>query len=99
MDSHPNRAVYRQRTRGIGLGSSCYLGSEVRAAPGVEIPASCIVALGSVLTGQFSQAGSLIAGNPAHIVHPLNEQDLSLVTHKTRNDIPCEMLCNETATA
>ncbi len=84
----------RQRTRGIVLGSGCYLGSDVRVAPGVEIPASCIVALGSVLTGRFGQAGSLIAGNPARVVRSLRERDRFLVGRRTRG-----VRNNERATA
>lgn len=78
----------RQRTRPITVGSHCYLGSEIRMAPGVEIPSLCIVALGSVLTGQFAAPRSLIAGNPAAVLRSLNERDLLLATRKTRNDIP-----------
>ena len=80
----------RQRTRPIALGEHCYLGSEVRIAPGVQLPAYCIVALGSVLMGSYQPGRSLIGGNPAVVQRPLNECDLFLVTHKTRNDMPDE---------
>ena len=43
----------RQRGRPISIGRNCYLGSEVRVAPGVEIAPFCVVALGSVLTGRY----------------------------------------------
>jgi acetyltransferase-like isoleucine patch superfamily enzyme len=78
----------RQRGRGITVGHHCYLGSEVRFAPGVEIAPCCIVALGSVLMGRCDQQRSLIAGNPATVLRPLQEKDYSLVTRKTRQDIP-----------
>ena len=55
----------RQRGRPISVGCHCYLGSEIRVAPGAEVPAFCIVALGSVLSGQFWPPRSLIGGNPA----------------------------------
>jgi acetyltransferase-like isoleucine patch superfamily enzyme len=79
----------RQRTRGISIGPHCYLGSEIRMAPGVEIPAYCIVAIGAVIIGQSAfKERSLIAGNPAAILRPLRERDLALVARKTRRDIP-----------
>lgn len=78
----------RQRTRPITIGCHTYLGSEIRVAPGVEIPPFSIVALGSVLTGELTRPRVLIGGNPASITRDLREQDLFLVTRKTRNDIP-----------
>jgi len=87
----------RQRTRGISVGARCYIGSEARIAPGVEVPALCIVALGSVLMGQYDASGSLIAGNPARVLRSLNERDLFLVTRVTRNDIPPEVACSPPA--
>jgi acetyltransferase-like isoleucine patch superfamily enzyme len=69
----------RQRTRAIRIGAHCYLGSEVRAAPGVELPPCCVVALGSVLTGQYSEPRSLVGGNPASVRRPLKEHDRFLV--------------------
>jgi acetyltransferase-like isoleucine patch superfamily enzyme len=78
----------RQRGRPITIGCHCYLGSEIRVAPGVEVAPSCIVALGAVLTGRYQPARTLIGGNPAVIVRSLEERDLFLVTRKTRPDIP-----------
>ncbi len=78
----------RQRTRGISFGNQCYLGSDVRVAPGVEVASQCIVSLGAVLTGRFRVPQSMIAGNPAVVVRELNEQDLYHVTRKTRDDMP-----------
>jgi acetyltransferase-like isoleucine patch superfamily enzyme len=78
----------RQRGRRISVGCHCYIGSEVRVAPGAEVPPLCIVALGSVLTGRSSPPRSLIGGNPASVVRPLGQQDLFLIVHKTRDDIP-----------
>ncbi len=81
----------RQRTRPIAVGSHCYLGSEIRVAPGVEIADSCVIALGAVLMGSYGPPRSLIAGNPASVLRPLNEHDLFLVTRKSRGDIPDEI--------
>jgi acetyltransferase-like isoleucine patch superfamily enzyme len=78
----------RQRTRPIEVGHHCYFGSEIRVAPGTEVKELTIVALGSVLTGRFEADRVLIAGNPATVQRPLKEEDLFLVTRKTRNDIP-----------
>jgi acetyltransferase-like isoleucine patch superfamily enzyme len=80
----------RQRTRSISVGCNCYLGSEIRVAPGVQIAPFCIVALGSVLMGKFDSTEVLIAGNPATIIRPLEESDMFLIHHKTRADIPDE---------
>ena len=78
----------RQRARPVTVGCHTYLGSEVRIAPGVEISAFSIVALGSVLTGKLARPRVLIGGNPATITRDLREEDLFLVTRKTRNDMP-----------
>jgi acetyltransferase-like isoleucine patch superfamily enzyme len=82
----------RQRTRAIHVGDHCYLGSEVRFAPGVTIPAFSIVALGSVVVGELQPDRSLIGGNPASVLRPLGERDLYLVCRRTRKDIPDELL-------
>lgn len=81
----------RQRGRSIIVGCHTYLGSEIRVAPGVEIPSFSIVAIGSVLTGRLDQPRVLIGGNPAGVVRPLKDRDLFLVARKTRNDIPDEV--------
>lgn len=78
----------RQRTRPIVLGAHCYLGSEVRVAPGVELPPRCLVALGAVLRRSFTEPGWLIGGNPATAVQRLSPRDLYYVTGKTRPEIP-----------
>jgi len=82
----------RQRTRAITIGAHCYIGSEVRVAPGVSVPSFCIVGLGSVLTGEYSMQRCLIGGNPAKTLRPLREQELFLITRKTRKEIPNEVV-------
>jgi acetyltransferase-like isoleucine patch superfamily enzyme len=82
----------RQRSRAIQIGHHCYLGSEIRLAPGVEIAPLCIVALGSVLVGQYRSPQSLVGGNPAIVLRPLGEHDLYLVCRKTRKDIPDDVV-------
>jgi acetyltransferase-like isoleucine patch superfamily enzyme len=78
----------RQRTRPITIGAHCYLGSEARVAPGVEVPCLCVVALGSVLIGRIEQERSLVGGNPATCLRMLTESELAGAVRKTRNDIP-----------
>jgi acetyltransferase-like isoleucine patch superfamily enzyme len=82
----------RQRTRPIAIGAHCYLGSDVRAAPGVEVPPLCVVALGSVLIGRIEQERSLVAGNPAACLRKLSEGELAAAAGKTRRDMPDSLL-------
>ena len=78
----------RQRTRPIDIGSFAYIGSEIRIAPGGSIPSRCIVGIGSVITGELSGEGNLIAGVPAKVVKALDENDQFLIERKTRKDLP-----------
>jgi acetyltransferase-like isoleucine patch superfamily enzyme len=78
----------RQETAPIEIGDFCYLGSEVRLAPGARLPDECILGLGSVLTGEIKEPRSLVAGVPAKVVRPLNEKDLTRIRRKTRADMP-----------
>jgi acetyltransferase-like isoleucine patch superfamily enzyme len=78
----------RQETAPITIGDFCYLGSEVRLAPGARLPEECILGLGSVLTGGIAEPRSLVAGVPAKVVRPLNERDLARIRRKTRADMP-----------
>jgi acetyltransferase-like isoleucine patch superfamily enzyme len=82
----------RQLTAPISIGDFCYLGSEVRVAPGAGLAAECILALGSVLSGQIGPGRSLVGGVPARVVRPLSEEDLAHVHRKTRKDIPDDLL-------
>jgi acetyltransferase-like isoleucine patch superfamily enzyme len=81
----------RQQTRPISIGDFCYLGSEVRLAPGARLPEGCILALGSVLSSEIETAHSLVAGVPARVVRPLAESDEELVRAKSRPDIPDDL--------
>ena len=81
----------RDRTRPISLGHHCYLGSEIRIAPGVRLAACSVVALGSVLLTSIEQTCCVIAGNPAAVARPLEERDRTLITRKTRSDIPDDL--------
>lgn len=78
----------RQETAPIAVGDFCYLGSEVRLAPGARLADESILALGAVLNGQVTEPRSLVAGVPARVVRQLNDRDLERIRHKTRRDIP-----------
>jgi len=82
----------RQETAPISIGDYCYLGSEVRIAPGGCLAAECILGLGAVLSGTHDEPGFLVAGVPARAIRKLNDQDLALIHRKTRNDIPDDLL-------
>lgn len=75
----------------VRIGSYCYLGSEIRIAPGAEIPDCCVVGLASVLTNPIREPFSLVAGVPARVCRPLTEADFPLIFGKTRPDLPDEV--------
>jgi len=74
----------------VTIGDSCYLGSEIRIAPGVVVPDRCIVGLGAVITGVLSTPETLYGGVPAHAIRPLTTDDLAFLNDKTRSDLPPE---------
>jgi acetyltransferase-like isoleucine patch superfamily enzyme len=78
----------RQETAPIEIGNYCYLGSEVRLAPGASLPDECILGMGAVLTGDIATPRSLVAGVPAKVVRTLDEKDLARIRRKTRADMP-----------
>jgi acetyltransferase-like isoleucine patch superfamily enzyme len=78
----------RQETAPIEIGDYCYLGSEVRLAPGATLPSECVLGMGAVLTGKIEAGPSLVAGVPAKVVKPLDERDIARLRHKTRTDTP-----------
>src|SRR5919107_2705923 len=82
----------RQRTRPVEIGEVTYVGSEIRVAPGGVIPSRCIVGIGSAGTRRIRGAYQLIAGVPARPVKPLSEDDRFLVEHKTRPDLPDDVV-------
>ena len=78
----------RQRTRTIRIGSLCYIGSEIRIAPGGMIPSRCIVGIGAVITKPLQEENFLIGGVPAKPIKPLAAEDIFLIENKTRPDLP-----------
>ena len=81
----------RQWTRPVSIGRYVYLGSEVRVAPGAQVPSYNVVGLGSVVINSVKGTRSLIAGNPARPIKTLDSQGLRLLTKKTRQDLPDDL--------
>jgi carbonic anhydrase/acetyltransferase-like protein (isoleucine patch superfamily) len=81
----------RQQTAPIDIGDFCYLGSEVRLAPGARLPERCILGLGSVLAGAVDTPGSLVGGVPAKVLRPLTAEDDVLIHRKARRDAPDDL--------
>lgn len=78
----------RQSTKPCTIGSHCYVGSEIRMAPGASVADRCIVGLGAVITKAMTKPEMLVAGVPAAEVRPLEAEDLVLVDRPTRRDLP-----------
>ncbi len=81
----------RQKTRQITIGEYSYIGSEIRIAPGGEIPPSCIVGIGSVITKKLEGEFQLIGGVPAKVIKPLDDEGKEMTRYKTRLDLPDEI--------
>ena len=81
----------RQQTAPIEIGDFCYLGSEVRLAPGARLAERSILGLGSVLAGAIDTPGSLVGGVPAKVIRPLTPADDVLIHRKARGDAPDDL--------
>lgn len=77
----------RQDIAPVTIGRHCYIGSGIQMVPGSRVGAYCVVGLGSVITGVFEDDHVLIAGVPAKVIKPLDEDSLRLVTFPTRPDL------------
>jgi acetyltransferase-like isoleucine patch superfamily enzyme len=77
----------RQATRPITIGDFCYLGSEVRIAPGASLGDWSILAMGAVLSGEAA-ARTVHGGVPAKPIRDITDDDERVLAKKTRNDIP-----------
>lgn len=80
----------RREGRSVEIGDYCYIGSEIRMAPGAKIPDCSIVGLGSVITRPINESYSMIAGVPAKRLRGLTADDFELLFGKTRKDLPEE---------
>lgn len=74
----------------VEIGDYCYVGSEIRMAPGARVPDCSIVGLGAVITKPLAEPYSLYAGVPAKRKRALDDDDLELIFGKTRPDLPDE---------
>jgi UDP-3-O-[3-hydroxymyristoyl] glucosamine N-acyltransferase len=81
----------RQQTAPIEIGDFCYLGSEVRLAPGARLAERSILGLGSVLASAIDTPGSLVGGVPAKVIRPLTAEDDALIHRKARTDAPDDL--------
>jgi acetyltransferase-like isoleucine patch superfamily enzyme len=81
----------RRKGSPVTVGDYCYLGSEIRMAPGSAVPAYCVVGLGSVVTRPLGEPYSLIAGVPARRQRSLSVEDEELIFGRTRPDLPEEL--------
>jgi acetyltransferase-like isoleucine patch superfamily enzyme len=55
----------RQRVIPVTVGDECFIGSDCRILPGVDIANRVVVAMGSVVSTSLEKAGFLYAGVPA----------------------------------
>src|ERR1700758_5496712 len=85
----------RRTGSSVVIGDFCYVGSEVRVAPGVHIGDCCIVGLGAVLTRGSIESHWLIGGVPARPLRQLRNDDYELIFAKTRPDLPDQALQDE----
>lgn len=77
----------RQATKPIDIGDYCYLGSEIRVAPGASLGPFSILAMGAVLSG--AAAGSHIHGGvPAKPIRTITQDEAVTLRRKSRDDIP-----------
>jgi acetyltransferase-like isoleucine patch superfamily enzyme len=77
----------RQATRPIDIGDFCYLGSEVRLAPGARLGEYSILGMGGVLTGE-APARTVLGGVPAKPIRAITEEDERTLRKKTKSAIP-----------
>jgi acetyltransferase-like isoleucine patch superfamily enzyme len=78
----------RREGKPVAIGDYCYVGSEIRMAPGARVPDRSIVGLGTVIVAPLEETDSLFAGVPAKRRRALDEDDRALIFGKTRPDLP-----------
>jgi acetyltransferase-like isoleucine patch superfamily enzyme len=77
----------RQATRPIEIGDFCYLGSEVRVAPGASLGDWSILAMGAVLSGK-AEARTVHGGVPARPIRAITADDERVLAKKSKREIP-----------
>lgn len=67
---------------GCTIGDNCVIGMGSILLNESVIPKNCLVAAGSVVTPKLQAGeGSLIAGSPARVIRPLNEENKEYLLH------------------
>ena len=70
---------------GCTIGDNCVIGMGAIVLNGTVIGEHCLVGAGAVVTGKMNApAGSLILGNPATVVKPLNDQQIDYIHHDAK---------------
>ncbi len=77
----------RQSTAPIDIADFCYLGSEVRLAPGAGLGPRSILGMGAVLTAK-ADGGQVLGGVPAKPIRGITDEDEETLRKKSRADIP-----------
>jgi acetyltransferase-like isoleucine patch superfamily enzyme len=80
----------RQATKPIEIGDFCYLGSDVRLAPGARLRDLSILGMGAVLTGEGASR-SVLGGVPAKLIRAIDADDERTLLKKTKPDIPKDL--------
>ncbi len=90
-----NSSIWTHNIRsghGVRIGDYCYVGSEIRMAPGSAIPDFTVVGLASVVVEPLREPYTLVAGVPARSRRRLTEADHEYIFGRTRRDLPDEPL-------
>ena len=77
----------RQKAGPVSIGRNCYVGANVQFVANTSVGDYCVVGLGSVVTKKIEGDWSIVAGMPATLVKPLDEDSKVLVTYPTRPDL------------
>jgi acetyltransferase-like isoleucine patch superfamily enzyme len=77
----------RQATLPIEIGDFCYLGSEVRLAPGATLGDWSILGMGAVLAGT-AEPRTVHGGVPAKPIRAITDDDARTLAKKTKKEIP-----------
>src|SRR5262245_9660701 len=80
----------RRRAAPVQIGDFCYMGSEIRIAPGVTIADCSIIGMGSVVSSPVTSSFTFIGGAPARVTRRLTAADVDTLFGKTRWDLPDE---------
>lgn len=67
---------------GCTIGDNCVVGMGAIILNGAVLGEHCLVGAGALVTGKMNApAGSLILGNPATVVKPLNQEQIDYIHH------------------